>query len=131
MVVGVTHLFELISDSLGLLVPLEPHHVLGVKPPRLLLQSLGGQILSLGALGGAADRVLQRAATVGTWSTRSAVQVHGCYLQVVEDEKQCFCRQSLVEFYGVRVMWRYLMVEGQGGTWIPHQVLSVEEQKRG
>lgn len=35
------YLFELVSDSLGLLVPLEPHHVLGVKPPRLFFQSLG------------------------------------------------------------------------------------------
>lgn len=46
------HLFELVSDSLGLLVPLEPHHVLGVKPPWLFLQSLGRQVLSLGALRG-------------------------------------------------------------------------------
>lgn len=44
------YLFKLISDSLGLLVPLEPHHVLGVKPPWLFLQSLSWQILSLGAL---------------------------------------------------------------------------------
>lgn len=44
------HLFKLIGDGLGLLVPLEPHHVLGVKPPGLFLQSLGRQILSLGTL---------------------------------------------------------------------------------
>lgn len=68
--VGVTHLFELVSDSLGLLVPLEPHHVLGVKPPRLFLQSLSGQILSLGALGEAESE--QRTATVGTRSTTRA-----------------------------------------------------------
>lgn len=109
-VVGVTHLFELVSDSLGLLVPLEPHHILGVKPPRLLLQSFGGQILSLGALGGAESE--QRTATVPTRLTRSEKQVQSRYLQVVEDKEQCFCRQSLVEFYGVRVMWRNLMVEG-------------------
>lgn len=44
------HLFKLIGDGLRLLVPLEPHHVLGVKPPGLFLQSLGRQILSLGTL---------------------------------------------------------------------------------
>lgn len=44
------HLFKLIGDGLGLLVPLEPHHVLGVKPPGLFLQSLCRQILSLGTL---------------------------------------------------------------------------------
>lgn len=31
--VNVSALFKLISDGLRLLVPLEPHHVLGVKPP--------------------------------------------------------------------------------------------------
>lgn len=31
------YLFKLVSDRLGLLVPLEPHHVLGVKPPWLFL----------------------------------------------------------------------------------------------
>lgn len=49
--------------------------------------------------------------------------MHGFYLQVVEDEKECFCGQSLVELYGVRVVRRYLMMEGQCGTRIPHQVL--------
>lgn len=59
------------------------------------------------------------------------MSVCGCYLQVVEDEKQCFCGQSLVEFYRVRVMRWYLMVEGQGGTWVPHQILSEDKQKWG
>lgn len=45
------HLLELVRDGLGLLVPLEPHHVLGVEPPRLLLQGLGCQVLRLSALG--------------------------------------------------------------------------------
>ena len=45
-----THLLVLLSDGLGLLVPLEPHHVLGVKAPRLLLQRLGRQILSFCSL---------------------------------------------------------------------------------
>ena len=52
------------------------------------------------------------------------------YLQVVEDEKECFCGQSLVELYGVRVVRRYLMMEGQGGTWIPHQVLPCGQKHR-
>lgn len=39
--VNVSALFKLISDSLGLFMPLEPHHVFGVKPPWLFLQSLG------------------------------------------------------------------------------------------
>lgn len=45
------------------------------------------------------------------------------YLQVVKDEKQRFCGQSLIELYGVRVVRWYLMMEGQGGTRVPHQVL--------
>ena len=45
------HLLELVCDGLGLLVPLEPHHVLGVEPPGLLLQGLGRQVLRLRALG--------------------------------------------------------------------------------
>lgn len=44
------HLLKLIGDGLGLLVPLEPHHVLGVESPRLLLQGLGCQVLRLRAL---------------------------------------------------------------------------------
>ena len=31
-------------------MPLEPHHVLGVEPPTLLLERLGRQVLGLGAL---------------------------------------------------------------------------------
>lgn len=99
--VNVSALFKLIGDGLGLLVPLEPHHVLGVKPPGLFLQSLGRQILSLGTL------------------------------QVIEDEEESFCGQSLVELYGVRVMRWDLMMEGQGGTWIPHQVLPDPLRVRG
>ena len=44
------HLFILVIDHLGFLVALEPHHVLGVKPPTLLLERLGSQVLGLGAL---------------------------------------------------------------------------------
>lgn len=51
------------------------------------------------------------------------------YLQVVEDEKERFCRQSLVELYRVGVVRWYLMVEGQRGTRIPHQVLSVGKKQ--
>jgi len=46
-------------------VPLEPHHVLGVEPPRLLLQGFGGQVLRFGAL------------------------------QIVEDEEERFGRQPM------------------------------------
>lgn len=46
------HLLKLVGDGLGLLVPLEPHHILGVEAPRLLLQGLGCQVLRLGALRG-------------------------------------------------------------------------------
>lgn len=53
------------------------------------------------------------------------------YLQVVEDEKECFCGQSLVELYGVRVVRWYLMMEGQGGTRIPHQVLPLGQKQTG
>lgn len=52
------------------------------------------------------------------------------YLQVVEDEEERFCGQSLVELYGVRVVGWYLMVVGQSGTWIPHQVLPLKINKK-
>lgn len=45
------------------------------------------------------------------------------YLQVVKDEEERFCGQTLVELHGVRVGWRHLVVEGQGGARVPHQVL--------
>lgn len=64
------------------------------------------------------------------WLTAGRLGVPDCYLQVVEDEKQCFCGQSLVELYGVRVMWRDLMMEGQGGTRIPHQILPLGRKQR-
>ncbi len=41
------YLLELVVDDLRLLVPLEPHHVLCVEPPRLLLERLGRQVLRL------------------------------------------------------------------------------------
>ena len=31
-------------------MPLEPHHILGVEPPALLLESFGSKVLRLGAL---------------------------------------------------------------------------------
>lgn len=51
------------------------------------------------------------------------------HLQVVEDEEESFCGQSLVELYGVRVVRWYLMVVRQGGAWIPHQVLPLKQNK--
>lgn len=44
------NLLKLISDGLGLFVPLKPHHVFCVEPPRLFLQGFGCQILGLSAL---------------------------------------------------------------------------------
>ena len=52
-------------------MPLEPHHVLGVEPPALLLESFGSKVLRLGAL------------------------------HVVEDEEQRLCAQPLEEVYRV------------------------------
>ena len=72
------HLFIFIVDDLGFLVPLEPHHVLGVEPPALLLECLGGQILGLGAL------------------------------HVVEDEEQSLRRETLEEVYRVAARRRGL-----------------------
>lgn len=43
-------LLKLVCDGFGLFMPLEPHHVLCVEPPGLLLQGFGCQILGLGAL---------------------------------------------------------------------------------
>lgn len=45
-----TYLFVIIVDYLGLLVPLKPHHVLGMEAPALLFKRLGRKILSLGSL---------------------------------------------------------------------------------
>ena len=44
------HLFIFIIDDLRFFMPLEPHHVLGVEPPALLLESLSSKVLRLGAL---------------------------------------------------------------------------------
>ena len=44
------HLFIFIIDDLRFFMPLEPHHVLGVEPPALLLESFGSKVLRLGAL---------------------------------------------------------------------------------
>jgi len=48
--VNIGALFVFVIDYLGFFMPLEPHHVFGVKPPGLLFKSLGRQILSLGSL---------------------------------------------------------------------------------
>ena len=57
---------------------LEPHHVLGVEPPALLLQGLGGQVLGFSAL------------------------------HVVEDEEQGLGGETLEEVDGVAARWRSL-----------------------
>ena len=44
------HLFIFIIDDLRFLMPLEPHHVLGVEPPTLFLESLCCQVLRLRSL---------------------------------------------------------------------------------
>jgi len=99
--IDVSALFKLIIDHLGLLVPLEPHHVLGVKPPALLLQSLGGQVLRLGAL------------------------------HVVEDEEERLRRKSLEEVDGITALWWCLWVVGRSVTRVPRQVRSQSLRVRG
>ena len=89
-----TDLFKLIIDHFGLLVPLEPHHVLGVKPPALLLESLGGQVLRLGAL------------------------------HVVEDEEERLRRKSLEEVDGITALWWCLWVVRWSVTRVSRQVRS-------
>ena len=96
-----TDLFKLIIDHFGLLVPLEPHHVLGVKPPALLLESLGGQVLRLGAL------------------------------HVVEDEEERLRRKSLEEVDGITALWRCLGVVGWSVTRVARQVRSQSLRVRG
>lgn len=75
------YLFILLIDDLGLFMPLEPHHVLGVEPPALFLECLGCEVLRLRAL------------------------------HVVEHEEQRLRRQSLEELHGVRMgkqhLWTY------------------------
>ena len=39
------NLFKLIVDSFWLLMTLKPHHIFGVKSPRVLFECIGGQIL--------------------------------------------------------------------------------------
>lgn len=46
----VANLFVFLIDNLGLLVSLEPHHVLGVEAPALLLERFCRQVLRLGPL---------------------------------------------------------------------------------
>ena len=65
------HLFIFIIDDLRFLMPLEPHHVLRVEPPALLLESFCCQVLRLRSL------------------------------HVVEDEEQRLCAQPLEEVYRV------------------------------
>ena len=43
--VDVSPLLVFVGDSFGFFMALEPHHVLGVKTPRLLLQRLRSRIL--------------------------------------------------------------------------------------
>ena len=65
------YLFIFIIDDLRFLMPLEPHHVLGVEPPTLLLESFCCQVLRLRSL------------------------------HVVEDEEQRLCAQPLEEVYRI------------------------------
>ena len=44
------YLFILVIYHFGFLMSLEPHHILGVEPPTLLLEGLGRQVLGLGSL---------------------------------------------------------------------------------
>lgn len=73
---GITNLLIFFIDYFGFLVSLEPHHVLGVKSPTLLLQRFSSQVLRLRAF------------------------------HVVEDEEQRLSRQSLVELQTVGVRQR-------------------------
>lgn len=86
------YLFILLINHLRLLVSLEPHHVLGVEPPALLLQGLGRQVLGLGPL------------------------------HVVEDEEECLGGQPLEEVDGVAARRRGLGVVGWGLAWVPGKV---------
>lgn len=76
----VCYLFILLVDDLGLLVPLEPHHVLGMEAPALLLERLGGEVLRLRAL------------------------------HVVEYEEQRLRGQALEEVHRVRVRQHHLNI---------------------
>ena len=69
------NLLKLIIDHFWLLVSLEPHHILGVKPPTLLLQRLSGKVLRLSAL------------------------------HVVENEEESLRRKSLEEVNGITALW--------------------------
>lgn len=48
--INICALLIVFCDSFWFFVPLKPHHVLCVEPPRLLLQSLCCEVLSLGTL---------------------------------------------------------------------------------
>lgn len=66
----------------------------------------------------------------GTWGGKQLSEEVCDYLQVIENEEESFCGQSLVELYGVRVMRRYLMVVWQSGAWIPHKVLPLTNRQQ-
>ena len=73
---------------------LKPHQVLGVKPPGLLFEGLGRQILSLGAL------------------------------HVVEDEEERLRTKSLEEVDGITALWWCLWVVRWSVTRVSRQVRS-------
>ena len=50
VLITATYLFIFVVDNFWLFVPLKPHHILGVKSPRLPFKCLRCQILSLGPL---------------------------------------------------------------------------------
>ena len=72
---NIIYLLKLIIDHFWFLVSLEPHHILGVKPPTLLLQRLCRQVLRLSSL------------------------------HVVENEEERLRRKSLEEVDGITALW--------------------------
>ena len=79
---NMVNLLKLIIDHFWLLVSLEPHHILGVKPPTLLLQRLSGKVLRLGAL------------------------------HIIENEEERLRRKSLEEVNGITALWGCLQYYG-------------------
>lgn len=64
------NLLKLIGDGLGFFMPLEPHHVFGVKPPGLFLQSFSCQILGFGSLQThSGDEVHGNMVNMSSWSS--------------------------------------------------------------
>lgn len=111
------HLLVLFVDDFWLLVPLEPHHVLGVKPPALLLQCLGSQVLALRALH--VVKYKEQCLRGQTLEEVNSIRVRKLRLQ-----KQTIIFKNLSSKKTTTIKQNYLLIIGRRLTVVPWQILS-------